>query len=113
TLSQGSSSQVEYDHHAFLYWEPTGLAMVPVEQWGWDGKSDNLFFGAVGLTVDDDGNLAEVERLVHPGGDDNYGDYRAQIMRSLVIGDDLYTVSAKGIMTSDLGTLEETAWLEF
>jgi hypothetical protein len=31
----------------------------------------------------------------------------------LVIGDDLYTVSAKGIMTSDLGTLEETAWLEF
>ena len=113
TLSQGSSSQVEYDHHAFLYWEQTGLAMVPVEQWGWDGKSESFFFGAVGLTVDDDGNLAEVERLVHPGGDDNFGDYRAQIMRSLVIGDDLYTVSAKGIMTSDIGTLEETAWLEF
>jgi Beta propeller domain len=113
TLSQGSSSQVEYDHHAFLYWEQTGLAILPVEQWFWDGKSDNMFFGAVGLSVDDDGNLAEVERLVHPGGDDSYGDYRAQIMRSLVIGDDLYTVSAKGIMTSELGSLEETAWLEF
>ena len=26
TLSEGSSSQVEYDHRAFLFWEPTGLA---------------------------------------------------------------------------------------
>lgn len=113
TLNQGSSSQVEYNHHAFLYWEQTGLAMIPVEQWWWDGKSDNVFFGAVGLTVDGEGNLAEIERLVHPGGADGYPDYRAQIMRSLVIGDDLFTVSAKGIMRSDLATLEETAWLEF
>ena len=66
TLSEGSSSQVEYDHHAFLYWEPTGLAMVPIQQWSWDGKTDKSFLGAVGLTVDGTGNLEETRRLAHP-----------------------------------------------
>ena len=111
TLSEASSSQVEYDHHAFLYWEPTGLAMVPVQQWSWDGKTDSSFLGAVGLTVDEAGNLEETRRLAHPGGD--VEDYRAQIMRSLVIGEDVYTVSAKGILKSDLGTLQEETWLGF
>jgi uncharacterized secreted protein with C-terminal beta-propeller domain len=113
TLSEGSSSQVEYDHHAFLYWEPTGLAMVPVQQWWWDGERESVFLGAVGLTVDDSGDLGEIDRLVHPGGEEEYGDYRAQILRSMVIDDRVYTVSAKGIMSSDLGTLEETSWLRF
>ena len=34
-------------------------------------------------------------------------------MRSLVIGDRLFTVSPKGTMGSDLDTLEEQSWLEF
>lgn len=113
TLSEGSSSQVEYDHHAFLYWDETGLAMVPVQQWSWDGKSESAFFGAVGLTVDEDGDLREVRRLVHPGGDDKVGDYRAQIVRSMVIGESVYTVSPKGIMTSDLDSLQQESWLGF
>jgi uncharacterized secreted protein with C-terminal beta-propeller domain len=110
TLSEGSSSQAEYDHHAFLYWEPTGLTMLPFQQWSWDGKEKG-FLGAVGLTVDPEGNIEETRRIAHPGGDTE--DYRAQIMRSIVIGDDVYTVSAKGIMKSDLGTLDEETWLEF
>jgi len=113
TLGKESSSQVEYDHHAFLFWEPTGLAMVPVQQWWWDGKGESFFMGAVGLTVDGDGSLEEIRRLAHPGGDQMGGDYRAQIMRSIVIGDSVYTVSAKGIMTSDLGSLRERSWLGF
>jgi uncharacterized secreted protein with C-terminal beta-propeller domain len=113
TLSEGSSSQVEYDHHAFLYWGETGLAMVPVQQWSWDGKSESAFFGAVGLSVDEDGDLREVRRLVHPGGDDKVGDYRAQIVRSVVIGNSVYTVSPKGIMTSDLDSLQQESWLGF
>ena len=28
TLSEGTNSQVEYDHHAFLYWK--GLTVIPV-----------------------------------------------------------------------------------
>ena len=113
TLNDGSSSQVEYDHHAFLYWEPTGLAMVPVQQWWWGEQSESAFFGAIGLTVDDEGDLREIRRLAHPGGDDGGWDYRAMIMRSIVIGDHVYTVSAKGIMKSDLDSLREEAWLGF
>ena len=113
TLSEGTSSQVEYDHHAFLYWEETGLAMVPIQQYWWDGERESVFMGAVGLTVGDGGTLGEIDRLVHPGGEDKYGDYRAQIMRSLVIGERVYTVSAKGILSNSLDTLQEESWLQF
>ena len=37
----------------------------------------------------------------------------AQINRSIVIGDEVYTVSQKGILKSDLVTLEREAWTEF
>lgn len=113
TLSEGSSSEAEYNHHAFLYWEETGLVVIPVQQWRWDGKNESGFFGAIGLNVDDDGDLREVSRVVHPGGDDDGWDWQAQIQRSIVIGDSIYTVSAKGMMKSDLGSLQEIDWLEF
>jgi uncharacterized secreted protein with C-terminal beta-propeller domain len=113
TLSEGSSSQVEYDHHAFLYWAPTGLAMVPVQQWWWDERTESGFLGAVALAVDDSGELTEIRRLAHPGGDEKNWDGRAQIMRSIVIGDSVYTVSPKGLMKSDLESLQEETWLGF
>jgi uncharacterized secreted protein with C-terminal beta-propeller domain len=112
TLSEGSNSQVEYDHHAFLYWEPTGLAMVPVQQWFWDENKEDVFFGAVGFNVGDT-DLTEIRRFAHPGGDSQEWDGRAQITRSIVIGDRLYTISNKGIMSSDLDTLDEVTFLGF
>ena len=113
TLSKGSNSEVEYDHHAFLYWQPTGLAMVPVQQWWYDQDSESAFFGAVGFEVDEDGTLREVQRVAHPGGDRDEWDWRARIMRSVVIGDSVYTISAKGIMKSQLDGLDEVDWLGF
>ncbi len=112
TLNEGSSSQAEYDHHAFLYWDPTGLAMVPVQQWNWDENKEEVFLGAVGFRVNN-GGLGKVRQFSHPGGDVNEWDYRAQILRSVVIGDVVYTISSKGIMSSDLDNLEELNWLGF
>ena len=111
TLSEGTNSEVEYDHHAFLYWD--GLAMIPVQQWWWDDKGEDFFMGAVGLSVGDDGQLAEVGKVVHPGGDQNDWDGRSQILRSVVVDGSVYTISPKGIMKSALDTLEEQAWLDF
>ena len=109
-LSEGTTSQVEYDHHAFLYWD--GLAMIPVQQWNWNGETEEVFVGAVGVAVE--GNeLVEVAKLTHPGGEGKEWDWRAQIMRSIVIGDSLYTISPKGILQSSLDTLDERAWLDF
>jgi hypothetical protein len=113
TLAKGSNSAVEYDHHAFLYWDETGLAMIPVQQYSWNDESESAWFGAVALRVEDDGGLEEVNRVVHPGGDDKSWDWRAQIKRSIVIGDSVYTLSSKGIMKSSLDTLTEEAWLDF
>jgi Beta propeller domain len=110
TLSEGTTSEVEYDHHAFLYWE--GLAMIPVQQWNWDGETEEVFVGAIGVAVEGD-DLVEVARITHPGGDGKDWDYRAQIMRSIAIGDSLYTISPKGILQSSIDTLDEQAWLDF
>lgn len=111
TFDGGSNSEVEYDHHAFLYWD--GVAVIPIQQYFWDEKSESMFMGAVALHVQDDGDLEEVGEIVHPGGDDVNWDWRAQIRRSLVVGDSVYTVSSKGIMKSSLDTLDEEAWLDF
>ena len=54
TLSEGSNSNVEYDHHAFLYWDPAGLAVIPITQWWWDDESEEVFLGALGIEVGDD-----------------------------------------------------------
>lgn len=111
TLSKGSNSEVEYDHHAFLYWEPTGLVMIPVQQYWWDSEKESAFIGAIGLEVDSDGNLHEIRRVAHPGNED--WDWRARIHRSIVIGDSVYTISSKGIMKSDLADLVEQAFTGF
>jgi hypothetical protein len=112
TLSEGASSQIEYDHHAFLYWDQTGLAMVPVQQWFWDENKEEVFFGAVGFKVEGR-DLSEVRRFAHPGGASQEWDWRAQITRSVVIGETLYTISNKGIMSSDLTTLDELSFVGF
>ena len=68
----------------------------------------------VGLRVSENGYLTEVEKVAHPGGTgEKDWDWRAQILRSAVIGDSVYTISAKGIMKSDIDDLQETAWLDF
>jgi len=111
TLGEEASSQVEYDHHAFLYWQ--GLAMIPIQQWSWDGKSEEVFVGAIGLEVGEDGSLAELGEITHPGGRDQNWDGRSQILRSLVIGDSVYTISTGGLLKSALRDLDAQAWLEF
>ncbi|HXV71598.1 MAG TPA: beta-propeller domain-containing protein [Acidimicrobiia bacterium] len=111
TLDEGTSSEVEYNHHAFLYWD--GVAIIPVQQYWWDEGKDETFIGAIGLRVDESGEIRHLGDLVHPGGDEPDRDWRAQILRSVAIGDSLFTVSTKGIMRSDLESLDEIAWMGF
>jgi hypothetical protein len=58
-----SSSAAEWDHHAFLWWEPTGLAAVPVSAYAVGGSFDGL----IGFGVDvEGGTLGELGRIAHP-----------------------------------------------
>ncbi len=116
TLAKGSNSAVEYDHRAFLYWDPASLAVIPIQRWSWEAREgkEEVFFGAIGIDVGGS-DIREIGAIAHPGGisDEGNWDWRAQIQRSLVSGDDLYTVSMKGLLRSDLETLDNEVFLDF
>jgi hypothetical protein len=98
-LGTGSSSEVEYDHHAFLWWGPTSLAVVPVRE--------QSFTGALGFKVTRDG-IARTGQLSH---DVDSG--QVDILRSAVVGDRLVTVSRAGVEAGALDGLAPQGFLPF
>jgi Beta propeller domain len=131
SLGSGSSSQVQYDHHAFLFWPPTALAVLPASIYSTTpvsvpptpqplpaagssggqaptGESTGGFVGAIGFRVDRSG-ITEVGRIAH----DPVNGTSPQIDRSLVIGQQLFTVSSDGVMSSSLATLARQAFVTF
>ncbi len=124
-LGGGSSSEVQYDHHAFLFWPPTKLAVLPLQLYPSPivtpgvpqpsgGKTQSAqptgqFIGAIGFHVDRSSGIKEVGRVVHDPGNGS----TPVIRRSLVIGDQLFTVSDGGVLASSLGTLVRQAFVAF
>jgi uncharacterized secreted protein with C-terminal beta-propeller domain len=100
------ATAVETQPHAFLYWAPKDLVVMPLETYSATGEG---FRGAVGVKVAPEA-LAEVGRITHHSqarGDD------ATIERSLVIGDKLYTLSWLGLVTSNLDNLAPVGFTAF
>ncbi len=110
-------SQAEWDTHAFLWWAPKGIAVLPMQRWSWDertGKEDN-FSGAVVLSADPQ-RVKQLGIIEHPNaaGEECLDCYwSAPITRSLIIGDTIYTVSETGILASNIDTLDDIAWVPF
>ncbi|HEX8207202.1 MAG TPA: beta-propeller domain-containing protein, partial [Solirubrobacteraceae bacterium] len=107
SLGPYAYSAAESDHHAFLWWAPTKLLVVPVSDYG--ERGENPFVGAVGLHADRTG-LAEAGRTEHP---EQEGGWTPDIYRSVVVGDRLFTISSLGIQAGRLDTLAGTAWVPF
>ena len=141
TLGPGMSD-VEHDHRALLHWAATGLRVVPYARWDLDpgpGWSDELAAGAVGCTADREDGLRRIAEVSHASlvrearqesgrshdgwSHDDVGSvapgqwwdhsWRAQITRSIVVGDRLLTVSELGIVVHDLDTLDDVGGLRF
>ncbi|HEX4364386.1 MAG TPA: beta-propeller domain-containing protein [Solirubrobacteraceae bacterium] len=108
TLGPYSNSQAEFDPHAFLYWNPARLAVIPLSQYGSGGQS---FEGAVGFRIGS-ASIAAAGQITHPapGG---VTDYKPPIGRSLVIGDKLYTLSYVGLAANALDTLAPLSFTAF
>jgi uncharacterized secreted protein with C-terminal beta-propeller domain len=106
-LADGSFSDVEWDHHAFLYWPPTQTTVIPV--YLYDDDSESSFTGAVGFTVDAAAGINPIGRLQHPGTQQEQG----YVSRATVIGDRLYTVSNLGIKASALNSFGDIGFLPF
>jgi Beta propeller domain len=127
SLGGGSDSQALYDHHAFLYWPPTKLAVLPVQiyppavvgppapatgakrsAFGTPTNSPAQFVGAIGLQLTASG-IVELGRIVH----DPIDGYSSPILRSIVIGKTLFTLSDGGVMASSIDTLARQAFAAF
>jgi uncharacterized secreted protein with C-terminal beta-propeller domain len=102
-LDDGSSA-AEFDHHAFLFWNPRDLAVIPLSQYGFRGPS---FLGAAGFRVGRTG-IGEVGRVSHA-----WNDLLAPVERSVVVGDRLFTVSGLGVKASDMGSFADLARVDF
>ena len=103
-------SEAEWEHHAFLYWPPTALLVLPLQGPlnGVRAPDGGWFAGAVALRAAPTG-VDELGRLQHPtsSGQD------ASVRRAMVARGSLYTVSPRGILVSTLDTLARRAWVPF
>jgi len=112
-----SSSEAQFDHHAFLYWPTTGLLVIPFDQ---PSERSQGFTGAFALEVDKAEGFSEVTTISHTGKvtepssqAEPFGRVGPQIRRSLVVRQNLITYSIAGLLTNDLRSLSERAWIPF
>ena len=105
-VGSSSSSEVEYDHHAFLYWPATQLAVIPLSTYTDPQRSFN---GAVGLHIGAT-SIDEVGRT-QPPSSNPYGS--PGIDRTVVIGNHLFATSYAGVLVTTLDTLSQTAWVPY
>lgn len=117
---RGTGSAVLQDPHAFLYVPGARLLVIPVDlaivnqsaypygvpPWAW---GDVVWQGAYVYRVNESSGFEYVGRVAHGNGTVNatYGWYGSptQILRSLYIGDVLYTISETEVLASSLADL--------
>lgn len=109
TIGPGSS-EAEYDHHAFLYWPQTRLVVLPVQTWAVDVGAPS-FGGVIAYRVGRGSGIGELGRIVHPPSEASAG--ATAIRRSIVVRDQLLTVSDAGLKANALESLSDRGWVPF
>lgn len=97
-LSSSTSSDVEYDHHAFLWWAPKRLAVVPVSDWESDQPAQ-----AVAFRVDRNAGIGVAGTTSE----------NATVLRTLVVAGRLFTLTETGLRAYDLDTLAPGPFARF
>ena len=113
TRISGGYSDAEYDHRAFLYWPASKLAVVPVQSYSFNQRTqvETFDIGAIAFDVRRRG-IGKAGEVRHaPKNDPNAWD--GAIRRSMVVGDTLVTISERGLKVSDLSTFSDRAFARF
>ena len=97
-----SHSAAEWDHHAFLWWPATKLAVLPIDS--------QDFVGAAGYRVGRASGISQVGRVSHS---DEGERWAASISRAVVVGPRLFTVSLLGVKASGLESFASAGWAAF
>ncbi|HUQ60812.1 beta-propeller domain-containing protein [Lentzea sp.] len=98
-----SSSEAQVDPHAFLYWPQDGTLVVPVTSYRTDYEVSSLVLRVEGDQLRDTGKIVEPQSQDHGGGQ----------RRTIVIGDQLWSISAGGVQVNARNGLAQQAWLPF
>lgn len=112
-------SGAENDPHQVLWWPSRRLLVVPLQQVSSPGSVDQgQFDGAVALRVDATGGLHEAARLQQPQAAPTDSSAPQMccwsgILRSVVVGDELLTLSEGGLLATSLDSWKERAWLPY
>jgi hypothetical protein len=112
----GGNSEAGYDHHAFTWWQPRNLAVLPVQIYRYSEPScapeqpcpayygyEESFGGAIGYSVTP-GAIAEVGRADHK---------EAVVRRSIIMGTRLLTMSDAGLQANNLDGYAEVGFAAF
>jgi uncharacterized secreted protein with C-terminal beta-propeller domain len=92
SVGEGSYTDAEYDHHAFLWWGPERLAVLPVQRY-----AAPAFSGMLAYRVSRAGKLSEAARLPSPGLANEGG---ASFSRAVVAGSRLLLISDTDVLTT-------------
>jgi hypothetical protein len=120
---KGGSSQATFDPHAFLWWGPKGLAVVPVTTYDQSGPSFQgaIGYGVSGTAINERGRISHPAQAAQdPQGSQGKGSpgpqgqsFAPPIERSIVVGSRLFTTSTAGVLSSDLVTLAPGKFASF
>ncbi len=104
-----STSEILYEHKAFLFDESSGLMVIPIESCNYsdDFRTTKKWYGAYVFEISDSVDLKR--KIMHSNED---YDYQANVRRSLFMDEYLYTISGKKIKVNDLNTIEEINQIE-
>jgi uncharacterized secreted protein with C-terminal beta-propeller domain len=113
---ESRASEAERDHHAFLYWQPTRLVVVPVDMY-----ANGELFGAIGFRTSRARGIQEVGRVAYPRTVTGRGASKnsipalvhAPIRRSIVVRNTLFTMSEVGIQANNVETFADRGSVSF
>ncbi|NKE59911.1 hypothetical protein FXN61_25150 [Lentzea sp. PSKA42] len=98
-----SSSEAQFDPHAFLYWPQDGTLVIPVSTHRTSYEVSSRVLRVEGNQLRETGKIVEPSSRNHGGG----------ARRTIVIGDQLWSISNAGVQINARNGLAQQAWLPF